>query len=490
MNKIPASVRRQPLFGLDRISQGKVRDTYAIPRKDLLLPVATDRVSIFDFVLPAEVSQKGEVLTALNIFWAMQLREYFPQDLIAFGDGIDGYLPDNCRGRTDLWKRAVVVKKLNMLPVEAIVRAYLTGSGWSAYVKTAPNHVVCGHALKPGFKDGDRLPELIFTPTTKAAEGHDEHMNVEDVRNRFGAKMEESSLMLFRLAYNVALKKGIAIADTKLEFGIDPETGKLVLGDERFTPDSSRFWLFDDWNKSREEERSPVSFDKQFVREWGKTVNVDKLNPLYEEHVEYVHSLTVPSEILARTRQLYRYIFYLLTGMRLEAFQREKMCISTPLLPVEVIIGSESDMKQIQAGLDELYKKADPYRVHIISCHRNPEELRKYAENMIPENATVIAAAGKVAALPGVLQAWLRYYGKGHIPVIGVGLEGKNRRENVAAALSIEQLPGNPVVMDEYGKAFLGGDGFLRACQAALSKEFFVPPTKLKEARFDLINRQ
>ncbi|MDO8664222.1 MAG: phosphoribosylaminoimidazolesuccinocarboxamide synthase [Candidatus Liptonbacteria bacterium] len=488
MSKIPANLQGKQLPGLTMISQGKVRDTHALPDENLLLPVATDRVSIFDFVLPAEVPQKGEVLTALNIFWFSQLAEHFPQDVIAFGSGIDKYLPEISQDNAGLWKRAIVVKKLNIITVEAIVRDYLTGSGWGAYMKTAPNHVVCGHSLLPGFKDGDRLPEPIFTPTTKAAEGHDEHMDVEDVRKRFGAKMESSSVLLFQLASEIALKRGIVLADTKLEFGIDTETKKLVLGDERFTPDSSRFWLLDDWKKSREEGRSPISFDKQFVREWGKTVSIDKLNPLYEEHVEYVHSLTMPQEVLAQTRQLYRYIFYLLTGMRLETFQREKMSIPTPSLSVEIVLGSKSDLEQIRGGLDELNNKHVPFRIHVVSCHRNPEELRKYAESMVLENATIIAAAGKAAALPGMLQAWLRYYGKEHIPVVGVGLKGKNSEENAAATLSIEQIPGNPVVLKENNTAFYGPIGFLDACKAANTKEFFIPPSTPKEAHFNLIS--
>src|SRR3989338_6534992 len=232
-------------------------------------------------------------------------------------------------------------------------------------------------------------------------------MNVGEVRAHFGNEIEQASLKLFGLMSDVARKQGIIIADTKLEFGTEPQTGKLTLGDERFTPDSSRFWLLDDWKKSREEGRSPISFNKQFVRGWGKTVGIDNLDPLREDDVKYVHGLTVPSDVLAQTRQLYRYIFYLLTGMRLEVFQREKMGISTPLLPVEVVLGSKSDLEQVQSGLDELYKKADSYKVHIVSYHHNPEEVRQYAASMVPQNATVIAAAGKVAALPGVLKAWL-----------------------------------------------------------------------------------
>ena len=178
------------------------------------------------------------------------------------------------------------------------------------------------------FKNGCRVNEwnsrhaVAFSGCVQ-----DEHMNVGEVRAHFGNEIEQASLKLFGLMSDVARKQGIIIADTKLEFGTEPQTGKLTLGDARFTPDSSRFWLLDDWKKSREEGRSPISFDKQFVRGWGKTVGIDNLDPLREDDVKYVHGLTVPSDVLAQTSQLYRYIFYLLTGLRLEVFQREKIGI-------------------------------------------------------------------------------------------------------------------------------------------------------------------
>jgi phosphoribosylaminoimidazole-succinocarboxamide synthase len=491
MATIPEAVSRQYVSGLKLVSRGKVRDTYALPNPDVLAPLASDRVSIFDFVLNGEVPQKGEVLTAMNAFWIRQMPPAISQDAVHIGGAINGDLPDHLRGNTTLQKRVITVSRLKMLPVEAIIRGYLTGSGWSAYMATAPDHKVCGHTLPPGLKDGDALPTNIFTPTTKAEKGHDEHMTADAVRERFGGRMEQMSLELFAIASRIALERGIILADTKLEFGVDPTLAdnapsamhRLVLGDERFTPDSSRFWLAEDWKNSRAKGTSPTSFDKQFVRNWGKGHDVHNRNPLIEDDVKYVHSLTIPQHVLLPTRQIYRYIFYLLTGMRLEVFQRQEMHISTPLQPIEVILGSESDLPQAQAGLNYLSEEGVPFRLHIISCHRNPDELRRYAEFVIPNNATVIAGAGKAAALPGVLQSWLCHYNKGYIPVLGVAFSSDNAEDEEAAVLSIERLPGNPVVLNERDQAYLGASGFTEACADAATREFFIPPSSPKPAR-------
>lgn len=173
MAHIPLTVQSVPIAGLTRVHQGKVRDTYALPdHPDLMLVYASDRISVFDFVLPALVVQKGETLTALNVWWCDEvLRDVFPHDLVAFGPKIDVYLPETTRDNAKLWRRAVVVRKLEMLPIEAIVRGYLTGSGLASYQKTG---MVCGHILPNGLTDGSQLPRPIFTPSTKALVGHDE----------------------------------------------------------------------------------------------------------------------------------------------------------------------------------------------------------------------------------------------------------------------------------------------------------------------------
>lgn len=489
MTNIPIEVSREFIPGLPLVSRGKVRDTYALAGDKLLLPVATDRISIFDIVLNAEVPQKGEVLTALNLYWYMELSKAssMRHDIVAFGKRMNEYLPEEFRDRAYLQKRAIVVRKLNMIDVEAVGRGNITGSGWKAYMKTAPNHIVCGQSLPPGLKDGDRLSAPIFTPTTKESQGHDMHIDYKEVRTKYGQTIENATLELFALASEIALARGIVIADSKLEYGIDPETGRLTCGDERFTPDSSRFWLLDDWKRSRTEGRSPVSFDKQVVRNWGETAGIDLLDPAIPDDVKKAHDITVPFEVLMQTAQIYRYIFYLITQKRLEVFQREEMGIPTALPPVEVVLGSESDLPQAERGLEVLRRSGVRFRVHVVSCHRNPDALRQYAASMVPMNATIIAGAGKAAALPGVLQSWLRFYEKGHTPVVGVALQGKTDRETTAARLSIEELPGNPVVLMKYGQVYTGIGGFAAACEDACTKEFFIPTAASKEPKFNFI---
>ncbi len=482
---LPLQVRREHVTGLELISGGKVRDTYRIPgHPELILPVTTDRVSVFDFVLPAKVPQKGEILAAINAFWALQLAEMSHQDIVYFGSAIDTVLPDRWRDTPELQKRGTVVRNLEMIPVEIIWRSALTGSGWKAYNKTAPYHLVCGHSLPPNMQDGDRLPCPLFTPTTKAEKGHDEHLDFKEVIVKYGRLLESHSGAIFNAASAVALARGIILADTKLEMGFDVND-QLVLGDERFTPDSSRFWLQKDWIKTRGTGTSPISFDKQFVRTWAQSHGVDKRDPLVEEDIAYVHGLTVPDEILLGTRSIYRCIFWMLTGMRLEKFQQDVMGITTAPQPIDILIGSASDQDQIAAGIRYLAAKGIPYRVHILSCHRNLMELMGYAQQVEP-NTTIIAGAGKAAALPGILKTLLDCFGKGHMPVIGVGFHGTTFDASVAARLSIKELPGSPVVMDEDAEPYMGAEGFLLACIAAAEKEFFVPPSQKRPAIFDL----
>ncbi len=488
MPKIPETVSRSFLPGFLPDMRGKVRDTYVLKNGNLL-PGATDRLSAFDFVLPVEVPYKGEVLTAMNIFWAtyLEIASVVNQDIVAFGSRIDSYLQSELRGNADIQKRATVVKKCVMDDGEGIVRGYLTGGGWKTYKKTAPNHMLCGHVLPPGLKDGDRLDKPIFTPTTKAKEGHDADISVAEFRKLY-PRMEPATLELYGIAHKFAHSRGIILADTKLEFGIDPVTGTYTLCDERFTPDSSRFWRRDDWEKSRKEERSPTSYDKQFVRVYLESLGIDKLDPLNPEHVAQVHALVIPADIVWRTSRIYRYICYLLTEMRLETFQREVMGISgVTVPPIEIVLGSESDLKRIQSGLVWLDMKKVHYRLHILSCHYTPHDLVEYARTLDRAVGPVVAAAGKAAALAGILQSWLRYFKKDEIPVLGVGLEGDTEDANLAARLSITELPGRPVVMRDDSTAYFGSEGFVNACEDAVMKEFISLPAKPREAKLNFI---
>ena len=307
--------------------QGKVRDTYELPGyPHHRLVVASDRISIFDFVLNALVPNKGEVLTAMNVFWRKQLLDKLcPHDLAAMGSEIDQYLPGSLRGNANLQMRATVVRHYPMLPVEAVVRGYLTGSGLTAYQASGE---VCGHKLDVGLKDGSRLWAPIFTPTTKAEVGHDEHITSLSVRNTWGPGPENFAIMLYDAMSDWCQQHGIILADTKLEFGQGRAKGTFVLADEIGTPDSSRFWRKEDWLAARETGITPLSFDKERVRSWGKSLGINKRQPEIPNDVGWVHAQTVPQTLLQETRIIYEQIFRQLTDMPLVDFQREIMKIS------------------------------------------------------------------------------------------------------------------------------------------------------------------
>ena len=260
--------------GLKLIHRGKVRDTHDLPgHPDKLLVVVTDRISALDFILPVLVPNKGYVLNAMSIFWTRALCQ-FQYDLVAFGSAIDLYLPANLQGNADLQRRAVVIWKLEMLPIEAIVRGYLTGSGKTDYIRDGK---VCGHLLPEGLKDGSPLEKPLFTPSTKAAAGsHDVNISRDEVVKKFGRFVEDTALGFYSAAQKIALERGIIIADTKIEVGRRFPDGRLIIGDERLTPDSSRFWRIQDWEDavraneslSVKDSKAPKSLDKEPVRDF------------------------------------------------------------------------------------------------------------------------------------------------------------------------------------------------------------------------------
>jgi phosphoribosylaminoimidazole-succinocarboxamide synthase len=266
------------------VGSGKVRELYELD-DDRLLLVASDRISTFDVVLPTEIPDKGRVLTGLSGFWFARASAFVSNHLLALrADG-----------------RSTECRRLEMLPIECVVRGYLTGSGWKDYQATG---AVCGHVLAEGLRDSDRLPEPIFTPATKALEGHDENIDRDRAAELVGRErldeVEETAIALYRFASEHAAERGILIADTKFEFGLDPE-GNLVLGDEAFTPDSSRFWPADEYEAGR----TQPSFDKQFVRDYCESLGWDKTDPGPE----------LPREVVAGTRARYVEAFERLTGI-------------------------------------------------------------------------------------------------------------------------------------------------------------------------------
>lgn len=313
--------------GLPELFRGKVRHTFGLPgHPDLLLQYASNRISIYDWVLSALVQDKGAVLTAMTVFWLTKILTTVPHHLVAYGSDIDAYLPEELRNNRELQTQALVVKKLQMIPVECIVRGFLTGSGLEAYLRD--NGMLCGIQLPPGLHDGSKLPQPIFTPTTKAQVGHDEHLEAEDVIKEYPG-IDALSLHVYTLIDEAAMERGFALADTKFEFGRENANGVFVLGDEVGTPDSSRLWNMDEWRTAVARQKAPQPHDKQFVREWGLSVGIT--NSLKEDNpqdVAFVHSVVVPASVLDDTTRIYREIAsQMFDGMELEEFQKTEMGI-------------------------------------------------------------------------------------------------------------------------------------------------------------------
>ncbi|MEW5789076.1 MAG: phosphoribosylaminoimidazolesuccinocarboxamide synthase [Pseudomonadota bacterium] len=290
-----SSIKSLPL-----IHRGKVRDIYAIDDRRMLI-VTTDRLSAFDVVLPTPIPDKGKVLTAVADFWFARLAPILPNQLT--GDAPESVVaPEE---RPQVAGRAVVVKRLKALPVEAIVRGYLVGSGWADYQKTGQ---VCGIPLPPGLRQADKLPEPLFTPSTKAAVGaHDENISYAQCAELLGgdlaARVRDAAIALYKAAADYALTRGIIIADTKFEFGLDfsqDPAGTLTLIDEVLTPDSSRFWPADQYAVGS----NPPSYDKQYVRDWLTASGWNKQAP----------GPALPAEVAARTAEKYREALRRLTG--------------------------------------------------------------------------------------------------------------------------------------------------------------------------------
>jgi len=277
------------LSDLPQIGSGKVREIYDLGES--LLLVASDRISTYDVIHPTAIPDKGSVLTGLSTFWFERTGDIVANHLISITDGV----PSEARGR------GMVVKKLSMLPIECVVRGYITGSGWKDYQRTGE---ICGIPQRAGLVESEQLPEPIFTPATKAVEGHDENIDFERAAQLVGdrelaQRVRDVSIALYEHAAEHARTRGIILADTKFEFGLDGD-GVLTLGDEVCTPDSSRFWPAD----SYEPGRSQPSFDKQFVRDWASSTGWDRNPP----------APPIPDDVVARTREKYIEAYERVTG--------------------------------------------------------------------------------------------------------------------------------------------------------------------------------
>jgi phosphoribosylaminoimidazole-succinocarboxamide synthase len=285
--------------GLPLLSRGKVRDLYAVG-DDRLLMVASDRISAFDVVLPTPIPRKGEVLTKLSIFWFEFLKDVIGTHFITAD--VSEYPSELFQYRDQLEGRSMLVKRLEMFPIECVTRGYIVGSGWKDYQRTGS---VCGIALPEGLRECAKLPEAIFTPATKAVEGHDENIGFDQAAELVGsekaARLRELTLNIYERAVQHGLARGLILADTKLEFGM--LEGEIVLGDEVLTPDSSRYWPLDLYQPGRGQE----SFDKQYVRDYLEEVKFNKQPPGPE----------LPDDVVANTSLKYVEAYETITGKSL-----------------------------------------------------------------------------------------------------------------------------------------------------------------------------
>jgi phosphoribosylaminoimidazole-succinocarboxamide synthase len=284
------------LTDLPRIASGKVREIYEAPGQALLL-VASDRISTYDAVHPTPIPDKGKVLTGLSAFWFERTADIVAGHMVS----VTGGVPEEARGR------GMLVRRLDMLPVEFVVRGYITGSGWKDYQQTG---AVSGIALPSGLRESDQLPEPIFTPSTKATTGHDEAIDFEGAVELIGdrglaERARDASVALYQHAAAHARERGIILADTKFELGLDAD-GTLTLGDEVCTPDSSRFWPADQYEPGR----SQPSFDKQYVRDWASSTGWDRTPP----------APAIPDEVVARTREKYIEAYEQITGQAFDTW--------------------------------------------------------------------------------------------------------------------------------------------------------------------------
>jgi phosphoribosylaminoimidazole-succinocarboxamide synthase len=294
--RMTAALHTSNIASLPLLARGKVRDNYAVG-SDRILMVASDRLSAFDVIMGEPIPGKGEILTKMALFWFARLGHVCPNHLT-------GEAPESVvtpAEAVQVKDRAMLVKRLKPIMVEAVVRGYLAGSGWKEYQETQS---VCGVALPAGLKNASKLPEPIFTPAAKASSGHDENVSFEKVVEMIGpghaAQIRELSIRIYREAADFALTKGLIIADTKFEFGLD-EQGRVVLMDEVLTPDSSRYWPVEGYEQAFAAGQNPPSYDKQFVRDWLESVKVDghpwdKTPP----------APRLPKEVIAKTAAKYR----------------------------------------------------------------------------------------------------------------------------------------------------------------------------------------
>lgn len=413
------------LDGLTRIARGKVRDIYAV--EGGLLLIATDRVSAFDVVMNEGIPHKGKVLTHVSKFWFDRLADVVPNHLITTDVAA---MPSSVRRfESVLAGRTMYVKKAQPLPVEFVVRGYLAGSGLKDYKKTG---AICGVKLPAGLVESSRLPEPILTPTTKAAVGHDEPIDFAGVVERIGKDLAEKtrrvSLELFQRAHAIAEQRGLLLADTKFEFGV--LDGELIWIDEALTPDSSRYWSKDAWKEGVAQQ----PFDKQVLRNYLLAQTWDQKPPPPK----------LSAEIVGETARRYVETARILTG------SAPASCEEASTFRVGIVMGSDSDLPQLEDGINVLKEFGVPVEVRVLSAHRTPIEAHRFAKEAESNGIRVIiAAAGGAAHLAGAMAA------ASTLPIIGIPI-ASTPLAGFDALLSTSMMPpGIPVATVAVGK--MGG---------------------------------
>ncbi|KAG0189466.1 hypothetical protein DFQ28_003354 [Apophysomyces sp. BC1034] len=429
---MPSVLYESTLKSLPLLGRGKVRDNYAVG-DDKLLIVTTDRLSAFDVIMGEPIPDKGCVLNQMANFWFAKLAHVVPNHLT-------DVVPESVVAADELAQvagRAVVVRRLQPILVEAVVRGYLAGSGWQDYQATGS---VCGVALPAGLRNAQKLAEPIFTPAAKAKIGHhDENITFAELEQRIGAEraacIRDISLSLYKEAADYAATRGIIIADTKFEFGLDGD-GKLYLMDEVLTADSSRFWPADQYRVGA----NPPSFDKQFVRDWLDAQPWRKVPPAPK----------LPDDVIEKSaaNRCMDDGGAAMSEVKQQGQQSTGSTHSHPSPLVGVVMGSSSDWDTMRHAVAMLREFGVPYDARVVSAHRMPDEMFDYAQSARSRGLrAIIAGAGGAAHLPGMLAA------KTTVPVLGVPVASQYLR-GVDSLHSIVQMPkGVPVATFAIGEA-------------------------------------
>jgi len=467
--------------------------------------VCSDGISIFDIVLNFIVPMKGIMLNLMSHFWFQLLEaQGFKTHFVATGTDIDQFLPESLRGNADLQARAMVVKNVTVRKREFIYRWALTGSGFKDYCND--NGVVCGYKLPDGLQDGDQLPRILFTPSTKEDVGHDRNIPADEVRREFPVE-SAMGFEIFSFAVEFARRRGIVLADTKFEFGIDEE-GNICICDEVLSPDSSRFWEFLLWVTSRKAEKrsAPSSFDKQIGREAGKELSIHKLHNDDPNDLQKAWEWKGSKGLIKALTDAYRYIFWRLTGLTVEQYAKTLgVNLAQRRKNILVLLGSESDLtaevkKAIQNADDSFTRNGELTSIRVttnFSCHRQfkamvtlartgrleitePGEDKPRVINLADVDY-IIAGAGLAAHLPGMLDAALYAYGHS-IPVIGLAIGPDHTEDLDAARLSISHIPGKPVIINEIdGAVYINAPGLCNAIERIATGE--LPPAKARTVK-------